>query len=64
MEIKMEMRILYKKTLIVMLLVVFGAAALPAIAQTCYGNVTATAPDSRYTDNRDGTVTDHRTKLM
>lgn len=32
--------------------------------QTCNGSVTATAPNSRYTDNGDGTVTDNQTGLM
>ena len=44
--------------------IVLNVIVLPAVAQTCIGNVTITAPDSRYTDNRDSTVTDHRTALM
>ncbi len=36
--------------------------ALPA--QTCRNDIRATAPDSRYTDNGDGTVTDAATGLM
>ena len=35
-----------------------------AIGQTCQGSITASAPDSRYVDNGDGTVTDTRTLLM
>ena len=31
---------------------------------TCNSSVTATAPDSRYTDNLDGTITDTQTGLM
>lgn len=33
-------------------------------AQQCDPNITATAPDSRYTDHGDGTVTDNITGLM
>ncbi len=38
--------------------------ATPALAQKCYDNVTPTAPDSRYRDNGDGTVTDLQTGLQ
>lgn len=38
--------------------------ATPALAQKCYDNVTPTAPDSRYRDNGDGTVTDLETGLQ
>jgi hypothetical protein len=36
----------------------------PALAQKCYDNVTRTAPDSRYRDNSDGTVTDLQTGMQ
>ena len=36
----------------------------PGMTQTCDATLTATAPDNRYTDNRDGTVTDKATGLM
>lgn len=39
-------------------------SAQPLFAQICKSSVTATAPDSRYTDNGDGTVTDSQTGLM
>lgn len=39
-------------------------SAQPLHAQTCNSNITATVPDSRYTNNGDGTVTDKRTGLM
>ncbi len=39
-------------------------AAVQAPAQVCNPNITPTAPDNRYTDNGDGTVTDNRTGLM
>ena len=35
-----------------------------ALAQVCNPNIPVTAPDSRYTDNGDGTVTDQATGLM
>ena len=36
----------------------------PLLAQTCQDNITSTAPDGRYTDHGDGTVTDTTTSLM
>ena len=36
----------------------------PAQAQTCFNDIPASAPDSRYTDNGDGTVTDKATGLI
>jgi len=43
----------------------FAAATSAFAAQTCSANISSfTAPDSRYTDNSDGTVTDKRTGLM
>lgn len=44
----------------ILLLVFAGTAA----AQICRGNIEATAPDSRYQDNGDGTVTDLPTGLI
>lgn len=47
---------------------VTGVALLLSVqalyAQTCNGSVITTAPDSRYTGNGDGTVTDNQTGLM
>ena len=36
----------------------------PATAQTCRDDIKATAPDSRFTDNGNGTVTDRATGLI
>ena len=36
----------------------------PAVAQTCRDDIPASAPDSRYTDNGDGMVTDKATGLI
>ncbi|MDH5387171.1 MAG: DUF1566 domain-containing protein [Gammaproteobacteria bacterium] len=47
-----------------LLLATLLLGAQPLLAQTCSNSVTATAPDSRYTDNLDGTVTDNQTGLM
>jgi len=38
--------------------------AAPVLAQTCPGAIIPTAPDNRYQDNADGTVTDLYTGLM
>lgn len=48
---------------LISLLALFAMAA-SVQAQTCNADITATAPDSRYTDNGDGTVTDTTTGLM
>jgi len=49
-------------------MLMIGAALLlgtqALYAQTCNGSITATAPDSRYTDHGNGTVTDNQTGLM
>lgn len=48
------------------LMMIFGLGmtlSLESLA-TCNAAVTATAPDSRYTDNGNGTVTDNQTGLM
>lgn len=37
---------------------------LSGVAQTCKSAIKATAPDIRYTDNGNGTVTDNQTGLM
>jgi hypothetical protein len=47
-----------------LLLATLLLGAQPLLAQVCNSSVTATAPDSRYTDNGDGTVTDSQTGLM
>jgi hypothetical protein len=42
-----------------------GLCCQPALAvQTCPAGLLRTAPDSRYSDNGDGTVTDNQTGLM
>ncbi len=41
-----------------------GAACAGVCAQTCRDDIPATAPDSRFTDNGNGTVTDAGTGLM
>jgi len=46
------------------LLATLMLGAQPLLAQTCNGSITASAPDSHYTDNGDGTVTDSQTGLM
>ena len=55
-----------RKTTITALIMAMGIwAGVPvAVQAACNPNVTATAPDSRYTDNGDGTVTDKATGLM
>ena len=59
-----------EKILAVMLSIVLGIITQSAVAHSCANefrvnvNVTSTAPNTRYTDNGDGTVTDHQTKLM
>lgn len=40
------------------------AAVNPVVAQTCNPSIPLDRPDSRYTDNSDGTVTDNVTGLM
>lgn len=50
-------------TLMIAAALLLGSQHLYA-AQTCNSSITPTAPDSRYTDNSDGTVTDNRTGLM
>ncbi|MBP6735626.1 MAG: DUF1566 domain-containing protein [Chromatiaceae bacterium] len=46
---------------LVLLLVISMA---PAVAQTCRDDIPASAPDSRFTANGDGTVTDRATGLI
>jgi len=59
-----------EKILTFILSIVLGILTQSAVAQSCASNfninvkVTSTAPDGRYTNNGDGTITDHRTKLM
>jgi hypothetical protein len=53
-----------KRHLIGLLLGTLLLSTQPLLAQTCNGSVTATAPNSRYTDNGDSTVTDSQTGLM
>lgn len=50
--------------LLTVTIVVIALFHLPAHAQTCDPNKPLTRPDSRYTDNGDGTVTDNITGLM
>ncbi len=55
-----------RKMTITALIMAMGIwAGVPvAVQAACNPNVTPTAPDSRYTDNGDGTVTDKATGLM
>jgi hypothetical protein len=55
------MRIFYSLIFCYCLLVVSPSAWA---AQTCYANIAASTPDSRLTDNINGTITDTRTGLM
>lgn len=41
-----------------------GGAVTPQAGQTCDAGLPATAPDNRYIDNNDGTLTDKQTGLM
>lgn len=43
---------------------VFLSVGAVTMAQTCRDDISATAPDERFTDNGDGTVTDAGTRLM
>lgn len=52
----------YQGVLMIGAALLLGTQAL--YAQTCNSSVTSSAPDSRYTDNGDGTVTDKQTGLM
>ena len=47
-----------------MVMLLFPLAVSPALAQTCNDHIPASTPDSRFTDNGDGTVTDNVTGLM
>ncbi len=46
------------------LVVLLAVAMAPALAQTCGDDIPASAPDSRFTANGDGTVTDRATGLI
>jgi hypothetical protein len=46
------------------LVVLLAVAMAPALAQTCRDDIPASAPDSRFTANGDGTVTDRATGLI
>ncbi len=46
------------------LVLLAGIVMAPATAQTCRDDIRATAPDSRFTDNGNGTVTDRATGLI
>ncbi len=48
----------------VILVVAFLLACLNTHAQTCKDDITPTTPDSRFTTNGNGTVTDNKTKLI
>ena len=54
---------MYNKYLSV-LVISLGMAFSLDVQAACNANITATAPDSRYTDNGDGTVTDKKTGLV
>lgn len=49
------------KKILILLPLLLG---LQAHAQTCKDNITLTTPDSRFTDNGNGTVTDKQTNLV
>jgi hypothetical protein len=53
-----------KSILITTALASLLAASNPVLAQTCNSSIPLDRPDSRYTDNGDGTVTDNVTGLM
>jgi len=54
-----------KRLFLLPLLLAAFDSALGAPASACYPNlITPTAPDNRYTDNGDGTVTDTVTRVM
>jgi hypothetical protein len=46
------------------LVVLLAVAMAPALAQTCRDDIPASAPDSRFNANGDGTVTDRATGLI
>jgi hypothetical protein len=46
------------------LVVLLAVAMAPALAQTCRDDIPASAPDSRFSANGDGTVTDKATGLI
>ena len=47
-----------------LLVLMLAVAMAQASAQTCWDNIIASAPDSRFTVNGDGTVTDSATGLI
>jgi hypothetical protein len=47
-----------------LLVLILAVAMAQALAQTCRDDIMASAPDSRFTDNSDGTVTDSATGLI
>jgi len=47
-----------------LIILLLATAPMPAGGQTCNTNMPLSKPDSRYTDNGDGTVTDSVTGLM
>ena len=54
-----------EKTISALIMAMTIWAGVPVAAQAaCNPNITATTPDSRYTDNGDGTITDKATGLM
>jgi hypothetical protein len=54
------------QSLIIQVITVFIFVIISSYAygQTCNSNITTTKPDSRYTDNNNGTITDSVTNLM
>jgi len=60
---KME-RQLETKILPVIMSVFLFVIITPAIAQICDENIVNATPDYRYTNNFDGTITDHKTNLV
>ncbi len=58
---KLKYKFVWQRILIILTALITIA---PSLAQTCNSTITTTAPDSRYQDHGDGTVTDLQTGLM
>jgi len=54
----------FNKTYSLFLCIVLCLSFISVHAQTCNGNLISTAPNLRFSDNANGTVTDNRTGLM
>jgi hypothetical protein len=60
----MERRCFNSPWNLLLALLVMLLTSTPSLAQKCFEGITATAPDSRYQDHGDGTVTDLQTGLQ